>query len=275
MSVILQISDTHFGTEQPPVVEALLALAWQLQPDLIVLSGDVTQRARPAEFAAAAAFVARLPPGPRLVVPGNHDIPLFNVLQRVVDPFQGYRQCLGSALEDSRRLPDVFMTGVNSVRAWRHKHGSLSPEQIEAVAERLRRAGPTPMRIVVVHHPLDVHDAGDLGDIVHGASEAVRAWARAGADLVLSGHVHVPLCRPLAVRYGPEAGACWTAVAGTATSYRIRGGHPNSVNVIRVDHFAGEVRRVLEQRDYDSERQAFRVAATRDLSDRVLTVITR
>ena len=59
------------------------------------------------------------------------------------------------------------------------------------------------MRIVVVHHPLDVHDAGDLGDIVHGASEAVRAWARAGADLVLSGHVHVPLCRPLAVRYGP------------------------------------------------------------------------
>ena len=140
MSVILQISDTHFGTEQPPVVEALLALAWQLQPDLIVLSGDVTQRARPAEFAAAAAFVARLPPGPRLVVPGNHDIPLFNVLQRVIDPFQGYRQCLGSALEDSRRLPDVFMTGVNSVRAWRHKHGSLSPEQIEAVAERLRRA---------------------------------------------------------------------------------------------------------------------------------------
>ena len=89
------------------------------------------------------------------------------------------------------------------------------------------------------------------------------------------GHVHVPLCRPLAVRYGPEAGTCWMAVAGTATSYRIRGGHPNSVNVIRVDHFAGEVRRVLEQRDYDSERQAFRVAATRDLSDRVLTVITR
>ena len=85
----------------------------------------------------------------------------------------------------------------------------------------------------------------------------------------------MPLCRPLAVRYGPDAGACWVAVAGTATSKRTRGGHPNSVNVIRVDRFAGAVRHVLEQRDYDSERQAFRVAATRDLSDRLPTVIAR
>ncbi len=275
MSVILQISDTHFGTEQTVVVDALRTLARQVEPDLIVLSGDVTQRARPDEFAAAADFVASLPPVPKLIVPGNHDIPLFNLFDRLLDPFQAFRRCFGPVLEESRSLPDVFVTGVNSVRSWRHKDGSLLPDQIEAVAARLRRAGPAPMRIVVVHHPLDVHDAGDLGDIVGGAPEAVRAWARAGADLILSGHVHVPLCRPLAVRYGPDAGACWVGVAGTATSSRMRGGHPNSVNVIRIDRFAGDVRRVLEQRDFDRERQAFRLVATRDLSDRVLSIITQ
>lgn len=265
MSVVLQISDTHFGTERPEVVEALLELAGQLKPDLIVLSGDLTQRARATEFAAFHAFLARLPSVPRLVVPGNHDIPLFDVLTRLISPFKAYEACCGPLSAHSHSLPDLFITGVNSVRPWRHKDGGLSVELVDAVAERLRCAGRAAMRIVVVHHPLDVAEEGALRDIVRGAENAVQVWANAGADLVMSGHVHLPLCRPLSARYGASAGQCWVAVAGTAVSTRTRRGHPNSVNVLRIDRLPGTVRRVLEQRDFDSSRQEFRLGSSFEL----------
>lgn len=265
MSVVLQVSDTHFGTERPEVVEALVDLAAQLKPDLIVLSGDLTQRARESEFAAYRAFVARLLPAPCLVVPGNHDIPLFDLVSRLTRPFSAYAASCGERLEPSYSLPDLFITGVNSVRPWRHKQGSLAAVQVEAVAQRLRRAGRSAMRVVVVHHPLDVGEGGSPGDIVLGAAEAVSAWAGAGADLVMSGHVHLPLCRALAVRYGSSAGRCWVAVAGTAVSGRTRRGWPNSVNVLRIDRFQGAERRVLEQRDFDPTRGAFRLGATFEL----------
>lgn len=265
MSIVLQISDTHFGTERPGVVLALLALAAEIRPDLVVLSGDLTQRARPSEFAAVGAFVARLPSVPRLMVPGNHDIPLFDLLTRWRRPFAAYVASCGPELEPSCWLADLFVTGVNSVRPWRHKHGALAPGQIDAVAQRLRTAGPGAMRIVVVHHPVDVGDAVDAGDIVRGAPEAVTAWAEAGADLVMSGHVHVPLCRPLSVRYGAPARQCWVAVAGTAVSGRTRHGWPNSVNVLRIDRLQGVERRVLELWNFDASQQAFRPGACFEL----------
>lgn len=261
MSVILQISDLHFGTERPPVVEALLALAEALGPDLVVVSGDVTQRARPAEFAAAAAFVARLPDCPRLLVPGNHDLPLFDPLSRLLCPYRGFRRCFGDGAVAAGRLPDLLVVGVDSTRRWRHRHGEISPAQVDAVSRRLRRAQAGQLRVVVVHHPLDVATRADEADIPRGAREAVTAWALAGADLVLSGHVHAPLCRPLAERYGPVARGCWTALAGTATSRRLRGGYPNSVNVIRHALVAGERRCSVERLDYDEARGAFRPVA--------------
>ncbi len=258
MSVILQISDPHFGTERPRVAEGLLALAEALVPDLIVVSGDVTQRARPAEFAAAAAFMARLPDCPRLVVPGNHDLPLFDLCSRLLSPYRGFRRCFGDTPAPLCMLPDLLVVGVDSTRRWRHRHGEISPAQVDAVSRRLRRARPGQLRVVVVHHPLDVADAADEADIVRGAREAVTAWALAGADLVLSGHVHAPLCRPLAERYGAVARGCWTALAGTAMSRRLRGGHPNSVNVIRHAVVAGARRCSVERRDYDERCGAFR-----------------
>ena len=185
----------------------------------------VKGQSKAAVTLAEKAFDAAMAMTPCLVVvPGNHDIPLFDLVSRLTRPFSAYAASCGERLEPSYSLPDLFITGVNSVRPWRHKQGSLAAVQVEAVAQRLRRAGRSAMRVVVVHHPLDVGEGVDPGDIVLGAAEAVSAWAGAGADLVMSGHVHLPLCRALAVRYGPSAGRCWVAVAGTAVSGRTRRG---------------------------------------------------
>jgi 3',5'-cyclic AMP phosphodiesterase CpdA len=265
VSVVLQVSDTHFGTERPEVVEALVDLASQLKPDLIVLSGDLTQRARDSEFAAFRAFVARLLPAPCLAVPGNHDIPLFDLVTRLTRPFGAYAASCGQVLEPSCSLPDLFITGVNSVRPWRHKQGCLGAVQVEAVAQRLRRAGPSVMRVVVVHHPVDVADGLDPRDIVLGAADAVSAWAGAGADLVMSGHVTCPCVARWPFVMAPErggAGLRWRARRFPV----VRGGDgPTRWNVLRIDRFQGAERRVLEQREFDLTRCAFRLGAIFEL----------
>lgn len=265
MSVLLQISDTHFGREQPAVVAALLEFAASLAPDLIVVSGDVTEHARPREFAAALDFIDRLPDCPRLVVPGNQDIPRLDVASRLVAPFRTFRSCFGHRLEETVMLRDVLVTGVNSVCRWRHRGGALLSAQIETVGMRLRRARPDQLRVVVMHHPVDVPADASRRDIALGAEGAVRAWAMAGADLILTGHRHAPLCRPLATRYGVVAGRCWTAGAGTAVSSQIRGAHPNSVNVIRHDSAGHDAGTVLEQYDFDAGSGAFRLVVSHPL----------
>ncbi|MCB2039890.1 MAG: metallophosphoesterase, partial [Rhodoferax sp.] len=119
MSVVLHLSDTHFGTEQAPVVEALEALARQLQPDLLVLSGDITQRARPEQFQAARAFVDRLR-APVLAIAGNHDIALYDLWARIRRPYARHAAAFGSDLEPVFRGNDLLVVGVNTTRAWRH-----------------------------------------------------------------------------------------------------------------------------------------------------------
>ena len=119
MSSLLQISDTHFGTEQPAVVEALTALASQQRPDLVVLSGDITQRARPVQFRAARALTDRLGL-PLLAVPGNHDIPLFDLWTRLRRPYARYVAAFGDDLEPVHSSPELMVVCVNTRRAWRH-----------------------------------------------------------------------------------------------------------------------------------------------------------
>lgn len=121
MGVLLHISDTHFGTEQPPVVEALVALAAQQRPDVVVLSGDITQRARPAQFRAAKACVERLG-APVLAIPGNHDIALLDLWARLTRPYARFSAVFGTDLEPVHASPDWLVVGVNTTRARRHRH---------------------------------------------------------------------------------------------------------------------------------------------------------
>lgn len=252
MSVLLQISDPHFGTEQPPVVEALAALARQQRPDLLVLSGDITQRARPAQFRAARTFVDRLGV-PLLAVPGNHDIPLFDVWTRLRRPYARHVAVFGTELEPLHSSPDLMVVCVNTTRAWRHKHGEVSGLQIDRVARTLAGARAEQLRVVVVHQPVAVTRSDDVPNRLRGHAAALQRWATAGADLVMGGHIHLPYVMALHGLARPM----WTVQAGTAVSSRVREGVPNSVNLLRwgADSSPGCCR--IEQWDFSGDDRAF------------------
>ncbi|MCG6118308.1 MAG: metallophosphoesterase [Aquimonas sp.] len=235
MSRILHLSDTHFGTEQPAVVEALLALAHALAPDAIVLSGDITQRATVEQFRRARVFLDALPPSPRLVLAGNHDVPLFAFWQRLFTPYRRYRQGLGVVdLEPRLLLPSLRVIGVKSTRRRRHIDGEISPRQIDSVAKVLGEQPREALKIVVTHQPLWAARPQDLHNRCHGAEAALQRWVEAGADLFLAGHIHWPFAAAL-----PPDGQAWAVNAGTAVSTRVRPGAPNSVNVIEYAREAG------------------------------------
>ena len=264
MSTVLHLSDTHFGTERPAVVEAVVALAERQRPDLVILSGDITQRARAAQFRAARAFVDRLG-APVLAIPGNHDIALFDLWARIVRPYAGFCAAFGDDLAPVHVSPDLFVAGVNTTRARRHRHGEVSPSQIERVARLLATADDRQLRVVVVHHPVAVPEAGERANRLRGHEAAAQAWAAAGADLVLGGHIHLPFVMPLQ----GQARSLWVVQAGTAVSTRTRPGVPNSVNLLRwgsataADDPAPADARPgcrIERWDYCDEVQVFRPA---------------
>jgi len=264
MSVLLHLSDTHFGTEQPQVVEALVALAAQQRPDVVVLSGDITQRASAAQFRAAKTFVDRLG-APVLAIPGNHDIALFDLWARLTRPYAGFARVFGADLEPVHSSPDCLVVGVNTTRVWRHRHGEVSGVQIARVARLLAAAKPEQLRVVVVHQPLAVADAGESVHLLRGHARAAQVWAQAGADLVLGGHIHLPYTMPLP----GLARRLWVVQAGTAVSRRTRPGVPNSVNVLRWgdaanppqavsrNRAAGVRGCVMERWDFFANQQAF------------------
>ena len=253
MTLLLHISDTHFGTEEAPVLAALQALVRAQKPDGLILSGDITQRARGAQFAAARRFCDSLGIGQVLTLPGNHDIPLFNVAARMFDPYGGYTRAFGADLEPEREFGDVLLIGVNTTRARRHKDGEVSRSQIERVAQRLRRARREQLRVVVTHQPACVMRAEDEENRLHGGDAAVAAWSAAGADLVLGGHIHLPYVSDVCALVQGASRTMYCVQAGTALSYRVRHGSPNSVNIIRWrPPSPGETRLVrVERWDFD------------------------
>ena len=263
--MILHLTDPHFGTERPEVVQGLMALAAMWRPQRIVVSGDITQRARRAQFAAAHRFLNQLcaacgadPRADLLVIPGNHDVPLFHLPLRVLNPYGPYIRWFGADLEPTVAGAGVCLLGVNTTRPWRHKHGELSSAQIARVVERLERCVPDALKVVVTHQPLQVMEADDLKDLVRGHQAAKPAWAAAGADLLLSGHTHQSFVAPLPA---PLADT-WVVQTGTAVSRRIRERVPNSVHLIRHQGLPHGQRAQVERWDWDGSAAFQQTAET-------------
>lgn len=263
MALLLHVSDPHFGTELPPLVAALQRLARTLAPDVVVVSGDITQRARRAQFDAAARFLRSLGGRAQIVVPGNHDIPLYNLLARAGWPYAGYCRAFGSMLEPRYTGTAIAVAGVNTTRPWRHKHGEVSPAQVHAVARWLRGVPRDCVRVVVTHHPLAATLPSDRNNVLRGAADAATKWAAAGADIVLAGHIHWPFVVPLHERLPAVKRPLWAVNAGTAVSRRVRAGAPPSVNVLRA---GGGAEAVVERWDYDAAEQAFCAVARQPLA---------
>ncbi len=258
MSVVLQISDTHFGTERPIAMAALQDLCQTQRPDVLLVTGDITQRARAAEFAAAQACFEALPVPTRLVLPGNHDIPLFDVFTRALDPYRRYAQVFGRRLEGEVVRDDLLLLSVNTTRRWRHVHGEVSSQQIERVAARLAQGRPGQLKLVAVHQPVAAVTPQDERNLLRGCERAVHAWAAAGVDAVVGGHIHLPYVLPLQARWPTLARPVWAVQAGTALSRRTRDGIGNSVNLIHTGAPA-----LVERWDLDDAAGRFtRVGAT-------------
>ncbi|WP_158940226.1 metallophosphoesterase [Burkholderia sp. S171] len=261
MTLLLQISDPHFGTEQPPVVAALLRLANTLQPDLVVISGDITQRARRAQFNAARAFIksfGTFSATPFIVVPGNHDIPLYNLYARVVDPYANYQRVFGNDLEPVFESDALLVIGVNTTRAYRHKDGEVSAQQVERVVRRLGHATARQLRVVVTHQPVAAARANDIRNLLHGREHAIERWSQVGVDLILGGHIHLPYVTPLHVAYKNLPRPMWAVQAGTSLSSRVRGSVPNSVNVIDYDaSHTGTRRAAVARWDFNQASASF------------------
>jgi len=233
MRTLAHISDLHFGRTDPAVIEPLLRRLAEVGPQLVAVSGDLTQRARAGQFEEARTFLDRLP-APRLVVPGNHDVPLYRVWERFLSPLGKYKRYIAADLEPSFVDDEIAVLGVNTARSLTFKGGRINEAQIESLRERLQALPEALTKVIVTHHPFDIPDEPDNDELVGRADKAMKAFADCGVDVLLSGHFHASRTGETSRRH-PLAGYAALAVqAGTATSTRGRG-EANSFNVLRIE----------------------------------------
>lgn len=245
MRTIVHLSDLHFGRTDIAVLDPLLAAVETARPDVVVVSGDLTQRARADEFRQASVFLSRLPK-PQIVVPGNHDVPLYRVWERFLSPLGNYRRHIGEDLEPSFVDDEIAVLGVNTARSLTFKNGRINAEQIESIRRRLEPLAESLNRIVVTHHPFDLPDEPDNDKLVGRASRAMAVFATCGVDLLLAGHFHTSQAGDTSGRHPLPGYSALVVQAGTATSTRGRG-ESNSFNVLRLQSDRVEVERQVWQ----------------------------
>ncbi len=218
MPVVVHLSDVHFGAHRDDLTEALLADISGRHPDLVVVSGDLTQRARRPQFARARAFLAMLP-APVLTVVGNHDLPLFDVAQRLAAPTRRYAQYITADLEPLVMAQDLIALGLDTMPRWRWKAGHVSARQAELVERALGQGPGRSWRLLVTHHPVLPARLSGLG----GREILTTACARAGVAVILSGHTHTPSVDLVNVGARDDCRQALAVGAGTAISKRTRG----------------------------------------------------
>ena len=229
----MHLSDLHFGRVDERLLEPLARLVNRVSPDVVVVSGDLTQRAKPEQFAAARAWLDTLRAA-KVVVPGNHDIPFYRVWERFASPLAHFRRHIGSDVEPDYVDEEVAIVGINSARSLSFKGGRINAAQLERLRARLAPLPTTLTRVVVTHHPFTLPPEADEDELIGRAGMAMRVFHELGIDLLLSGHMHTSLAANTAERYPIEGYAALVVQAGTATSTRGRG-EANSFNILRID----------------------------------------
>ena len=250
---IVHLSDLHFGRVNPLLLDPLIRVVREVDTDLVAISGDLTQRARTYQFQEARAFLDALPK-PRIVVPGNHDIPLHNVFARFLEPLTKYKRYITDDLQPVYEDKEVAIVGVNTARSLVFKGGRINESQVSRLRDKFCSLGDDVVKVVVTHHPFDLPEGHDERDLVGRAKMAMTGLAECGADLFLAGHLHVSHTGHTK-RYNIHGYSALVVQAGTATSTRERG-EANSFNLLRIAHPAITV----EKYEWDGSTESFAVS---------------
>ena len=238
MTIIAHISDLHFGRERSRLIEGLLDCLHKVQPDAILISGDLTQRAKHDEYRAAGEFLQKLDQ-PYLVVPGNHDLSATNLFERFRYPWQKWQRAISTHLEPALEAAGYVAVGINTARKraalldW--SRGRINQNQIDRVLTRLQKRGEQQLGLLVAHHPFWLPEEYLHRGLIGRRDAAMQAF-QGKVDIILSGHVHLPYIKAL---HGVII-----SHAGTTTSSRLVPGFPNNFNLVKGNHQSLQIERM-------------------------------
>ena len=230
---IAHLSDPHFGTVLPGVKEALLESLRELNPNLVLLTGDITQRATRSQFKAAKHFTHEINPIPVIAVPGNHDIPLYNIFGRIFNPYWRFKKLFKDQLEREHLFGDVLVSGLNTTSKWRHIQGQFDQNRLEKYLALKQKTAK--IHIAAFHHPMDCSKPQDEKNLLVDRDESIQKFDQYGIDLIIGGHIHDPYVTLSKVRYPHTKRSMIIGVAGTCLSWRTRKDAPNSFNLIEIE----------------------------------------
>lgn len=239
MRTIVHISDLHFGKVDKKMVDPLFKNLDEINPDLIIISGDLTQRASAKEYKEVSEFLKKLK-HPFFVIPGNHDIPLYNLFKRFVMPFKNYSKFVSKDLSPFYSDDEIAVVGINSVRRFCITSGKIGEKQLRKAEDILDTVGSNVVKIVVSHHPFDLpHSKNTHHKVTHKVVArgkiSMKRLAEKKVDVFLSGHLHVSHIGDTTKRYKVENYSGLIVQAGTTISIRSRG-EPVSFNVLKIDN---------------------------------------
>jgi len=238
MLTVLHASDFQCGRPfRPGAADALVALAREISPDVVVAAGDLTQRAKDREYLMASGLLARLPDVPCIVTPGNHDVPLYRVWERAFAPYRNWRRRISRALDTVTSVGGATFVALNSSAPRRAiVNGRIDDDQMDFARRAFRAAPADDIRVLVIHHHFVPVPDGKGGKPLPRAKKLVAEFEAMGADVVLGGHVHQTHLSTSKALLGSTGRGLPLLACGTTTSWRGRGPEAglNSLNVVRI-----------------------------------------
>jgi len=241
---IAHLSDLHFGAEVFKTCDSLKTILNKIQPEITVISGDITQRARANQFMLAKNFLNSIP-GQKIAIPGNHDIPLFNPIARFIFPYSNYTKAFGPR---SPKLvhKNVLFLGLDATTPYLHTRGILNPNKVELQLLELRKTYPssTYLLCAIIHQPILVPHEKHKKDQLINSSILLHIFRKFQIDLILSGHIHLPYCTSTLINESSSSTNNWEFIfsgAGTAVSYRTRENIPNSFYILNFENLNNEI----------------------------------